>query len=58
MLYWRVKEGGFVKVMGISGCLFSVNLLARDSSRGAEENEITTPVERSSCEDKGDLITH
>jgi len=44
--------------MGISGCLFSVNLLTRDSSRGVEENELTTRVERSSCEDKDALITH
>lgn len=58
MLYWSVKGGGFVRVMGISGCLFGASLLTRDSSRGAEENEITAPVERSSCEDKGALITH
>jgi hypothetical protein len=58
MFFWRVKEGCFVRVIGISGCFFSVNLLTRDSSRGAEENELMIPVERSSCEDKDALITH
>lgn len=58
MLNWPVKEGCFVRVMGISECLFSVNLLTRDSPRGAEENELMILVERSSCEDKDALITH
>jgi len=49
MFYWRVKGEGVVKVMGISGYLFYVNLVTRDSLRGAEENELTTPAERSSC---------
>jgi hypothetical protein len=57
MLYWRVKRG-FVNIMGISGYLFCMNLLTRDSSRGAEENELTTPVKGSSCEDKDVLIMH
>jgi len=44
--------------MVISGCFFSANLLTQDSSRGAEEDELTTPVQRSSCQDKDTLITH
>lgn len=44
--------------MVISGCLFNVKVLTRDSSRGVEEDEITTPVVRSSCQDKDAVITH
>jgi len=57
MLYWRVKGGGFVKLMVISGCLFNVKVLTRDSSRGAEENGLTTAVERSACRHRDVLIT-